>query len=170
MFHVGSVAYELLLVLLVGFSPVAEIRGAIPLAYYFFRQDQALYMVALAAGLLGNLAVAPIAVLALRFVERKIVNNSRAPGFLKRLYWKVVDYARKKARGHEKLEFAGLAVFVAIPLPGTGAWTGALVAHVLGMDLRKGVLSIELGVLGAFLIVLAVVETGATVLRVFFGL
>ncbi|MEM0006277.1 MAG: small multi-drug export protein, partial [Ignisphaera sp.] len=47
----------------------------------------------------------------------------------------------------------GLAVFVAIPLPGTGAWTGSLVAYILGIDRRRALVAIELGVIGASLIV-----------------
>ena len=51
--------------------------------------------------------------------------------------------------GAQKALFWGLFAFVAIPLPGTGAWTGALVAITLGLNLRKSLPPIMLGVLGA---------------------
>jgi len=166
----GNVLFEVLLVFLTGFLPVAEIRGAIPLAYYFFRANPFLYVAGLAAGLAGNLVVALVALYLLRYIERVILDDNGRFSSLRKIYVKIVDYARRKAAGHEKMEFAGLLVFVAIPLPGTGAWTGALVAHVLGMRPKDSILSINLGVLGAFIIVLLVVEAGATILKMIFGI
>jgi uncharacterized membrane protein len=164
-----NVLLELLLVLLTGFLPVAEIRGAIPLANYFFRANPFLYVAGLATGLAGNLVVAPVALYLLRFIERVILEDNGRLSSLRKIYVKIIDYARRKAAGHEKMELAGLLLFVAIPLPGTGAWTGALVAHVLGMRPKDSILGINLGVLGAFIIVLLVVEAGATVLKMIFG-
>ncbi|MCI4461413.1 MAG: small multi-drug export protein [Thermogladius sp.] len=165
-----NVLFKLLLVFLTGFLPIAEIRGAVPLAYYFFRANPSLYAAGLTAGLAGNLIVAPLALYLLRFIERVILGDNGGLSFLRKIYVKIINYARRKAAGHEKMEFAGLLVFVAIPLPGTGAWTGALVAHVLGMRPKDSILSINLGVLGAFAIVLLVVEAGATVLKMIFGI
>ena len=62
---------------------------------------------------------------------------------------KVVEWCLKKADKRKttivKLQYVGLALFVAIPLPVTGAWTGALIASVLNMDKKKAFLSIALG-------------------------
>jgi uncharacterized membrane protein len=165
-----NVLFKLLLVFLTGFLPIAEVRGAVPLAYYFFRANPSLYAAGLTAGLAGNLIVAPLALYLLRFIERVILGDNGGLSFLRKIYVKIINYARRKAAGHEKMEFAGLLVFVAIPLPGTGAWTGALIAHVLGMRPKDSILSINLGVLGAFAIVLLVVEAGATVLKMIFGI
>lgn len=157
-------------VLVVGFLPVAEIRGAVPLAYYFFRGNPASLYLGLAAGLAGNLAVAPAALFLLSLAERWVLGDGGVPKWLATAYRKLVSYARKKARGHEKWGVVGLAVFVAIPLPGTGAWTGALVAHVLGIDKKSALLGIELGVVGAFAIVLAAVSLGLEALKALFGI
>ena len=80
---------------------------------------------------------------------------------------KVVDKMEAKAEKNkakvQRYAFWGLALFVAIPLPGTGAWTGALVAAMLDMPLKKAFPSIILGVLGAGVIV-AFVSYGAAAL------
>jgi uncharacterized membrane protein len=166
----GSAVVEVLLVLLAGLLPVSEVRGAVPLAYVFFRQDLALYALGLAAGLAGNLAVAPFALCVLDAFERKVVLRERGPCFLRAACRRVIDYARRRARRWRKVEFAALVAFVAVPLPATGAWTGSLIAYVLGMERREAILSVNVGVLIAFSIVLAVVEVGSTALKALFGL
>ena len=80
---------------------------------------------------------------------------------------KVVDKMEAKAEKNKdkvlKYAFWGLVLFVAIPLPGTGAWTGALVAAMLDMPLKKAFPSVLIGVLGAGIIV-AFVSYGAAAL------
>jgi uncharacterized membrane protein len=165
-----NIMVEILLVSLLGFLPISEIRGAAPLAYVFFRHDLALYVLGLVAGLTGNLVVAPLVLHVLDVFEKKVILRERGPRFLRAVYHRVIDYARKKARKWEKVELATLIVFVAIPFPATGAWTGSLIAYVLGMKKREAILGLNIGVLGAFAIVLAVVEVGSTVLKALFGL
>ena len=65
---------------------------------------------------------------------------------------KIEDHAKKKNRIMERGEFLGLLLFVGIPLPGTGAWTGSLIATLFGMDRKKAVPAILLGVLMATVI------------------
>ena len=80
---------------------------------------------------------------------------------------KLVVYFEKKAEKHrskvEKSKFWGLMILVAIPLPGTGAWTGALVAAMLEMRLKDAIPAIFLGVIAAGIIV-ALVTTGVVTL------
>jgi len=59
-----------------------------------------------------------------------------------------------KIKNHSKGEFIAIALFVAIPLPGTGAWTGCLLAWLLGLNRKKSVLAISLGVLIAGVLIL----------------
>ncbi len=70
--------------------------------------------------------------------------------FLKRFQRKVDKFERK----HESLGFLALVLFVAVPLPLTGAWSGCLVSWLLGLDRKKSILSISLGVLIAGILVL----------------
>ena len=72
--------------------------------------------------------------------------------FVKRLELK----AEKNKDMVEKYEFIGLMILVAIPLPGTGAWTGALVATVMELEFKKSILAIFLGVIIAAIIVTAI--------------
>ncbi|WP_440059146.1 COG2426 family protein [Thermogladius sp. 4427co] len=159
----------LIYVFIVAFMPVTEVRGAIPLAYILFGSRTDMYIIALAVALAGNMVIAPVVIYVLRLIEKTVINKGRA-GILSKIYTRVVDYAKSRLKGYEKLSFIGLAVFVAIPLPGTGAWTGSIIAHIIGMDARKAVLSVNLGVLGAFIIVLAVVELGIQALKTIFGI
>ena len=73
---------------------------------------------------------------------------------------KVVNWCEEKAHSKkeqiERLKYLGLYLFVAIPLPGTGAWTGALIAALLDMDKKKSLLTIFLGVITAGIIMLIV--------------
>ena len=67
--------------------------------------------------------------------------------------------AKNKSAGLKRGEFWGLLLFVGIPLPGTGGWTGALVASLMEMDFKKAMLAISLGVLLATFI-MAIVSYG----------
>ncbi|MBU4308368.1 MAG: small multi-drug export protein [Nanoarchaeota archaeon] len=70
--------------------------------------------------------------------------------FLKRFQKKVDKFEKR----HETLGFVALTLFVAVPLPGTGAWTGCLLAWLLGLDKKKSIFSIAVGVLIAGILIL----------------
>jgi uncharacterized membrane protein len=91
-------------------------------------------------------------------------------GAYRRFFDRFVEKARVKVHASvEKYGYWGLLVFVAIPLPVTGAWTGALGAWVLGMEKRKSMLAIAGGVIVAGLIVTALVAAlGAGAKSIFF--
>lgn len=75
----------------------------------------------------------------------------------------IVDWLKQKATKNkakiDKYGFLGLVLFVGIPLPGTGAWTGSLVASVFNMDLKKSIVAIFLGIVLAF-IIMSIVSYG----------
>jgi len=76
-------------------------------------------------------------------------------GDVARLYLKYVERVRKKAHPYvEKWGFLGLVVFVAIPLPGTGVWTGSLAAYIFGIKKRKTILALIIGGLLSIMITL----------------
>jgi len=116
----------------------------------------------LAAAVLGNMAVVPPLLALLSGLEALLAKRLEAGGgFLHGLsstYFKLVTRARIRAKPYvNRYGALGLAVFTAIPLPLTGAWTASLAAHALGMDRRVALLSIWLGVLVAALIVAGLV-------------
>lgn len=149
-----------LLMALLGIVPISELRGAIP--YGFINGIPLIQCFAISV--LANALVAPIGFLFLNTVHRILDRWS----LYHRLFDKTVARARTKVEEKiDKYGLVGLMLFVAIPLPITGAWTGTLGAWVLGLDRKKSILSIALGVLIAGIIVSVVVYTGAGIGKLF---
>lgn len=128
--------------------PVIEIRGAIPVGVAAGLQPWLAFFV----GFIGNMLPVP----ALILLVRKVLQWLKKHDILVKFTAWLENKGSKGAQTVQKYSFWGLFVLVAIPLPGTGAWTGALVASLLDMRLRRALPSIALGVLVAGLIVLAV--------------
>ncbi len=136
---------EWLKVLFVSAMPVSELRGGIPLALYLGFDPLTSYLTAL----LGNLIPIPFVLYTLNFVERFV---QRTP--LSKLYSKLIERVERRRVAIEKYGYLGLTLFVAIPLPVTGAWTGALLSSILGLDRLKSFLFIALGVAVSGVVVL----------------
>lgn len=137
---------ELLTVLLTAMAPVAELRGAIPLG--IFRYDLP-PLVTYGLAVIGNMIpIIPI----LFFLKKGTDYAMKFPKLESLLNW-VFKRTRKKGGVIEKYELLGLVLFVSIPLPMTGAWTGAIASHLFGLDSVKSVISIFVGVLIAGIIV-----------------
>lgn len=127
--------------------PVVELRGAIPLGVSLGLHPLA----ALALAAVGNMLPVPFIVLLLRQVLQWL---KRVGWLANKVEW-LENYAHKKGGVVRKYRLLGLMILVAIPLPGTGAWTGALVAALLDIRMRQSVPVIFLGVLIAGAIVTA---------------
>jgi uncharacterized membrane protein len=130
---------EILKVLLVAASPIAELRAAIPLAILTF--DLPWYH-ALLLSIIGNLLPVPFILLFLDTTTRLLI---RVPLFKKWLDW-LFERTRRRGEIIQKYKRIGLVLFVAIPLPVTGAWTGSLAAVLFGMGFKQAFISISLGV------------------------
>ena len=128
--------------------PVLELRGAIPVGIAAGLPPAA----ACCAAILGNLLPVPFLILLTRRVF-DFLRRTRAFG--PRIAW-LERRAHLKGRLVRKYRLAGLVVLVAIPLPGTGAWTGALVASVLDIRMRSALPAIALGVVIAGAVTTAV--------------
>lgn len=133
---------ELVFTVLVSMVPIIELRGGIPFGVALGLNP----WVAFLACIIGNMIPVPFIIVYIR----------RIFGWMRRRLPKldgIVDRLEKKAhlkgRKVTKFKYIGLFLFVAIPLPGTGAWTGALAAAFLDMPLRKALPSIFLGILAA---------------------
>ncbi len=164
----GSIA-EYFVVFLVSLLPIAEVRGSIPMVFILFR-DTTSIVYGLTIAVIGNLIVAPIVLIVLKWLDIIIMNSRAVPNIVRRVYAKVMRYAHSKASKINRYSLIGLIIFVAIPLPGTGAWTGSLVAHILGIDRRRALVAIELGVLVASLIVLLASILGIEIIKRIFML
>ena len=128
--------------------PVLELRGAIPVGV----AGGLPVLAAMVIAMVGNLVPIPVLIL----FTRRVFDWLKTKGRIKTLVEKLEAKAAAKSEVVRKYEWWGLCILVAIPLPGTGAWTGALVAAVLGMRLKKAMPAIAVGVLIAGIIVTCV--------------
>ena len=142
-----------LLTMLVSMIPIIELRGGLPFGVALGLP----YYLAFPAAVVGNLIPAPFIIVYIRRVfglMRKYL--PRLNGLVDRLEKK----AHLKGKKVQKYQYLGLWLFVAIPLPGTGAWTGSLAAAFLGMRLKKAMPAVVLGVLTAGCIMLGLTHMG----------
>ena len=135
-----------LYVFLISMVPIVELRGAIPVGAAMGLPFFYTYL----ACVFGNMLPVPFILLFIRKILAWM-QVCRVKLFNKVSSW-VVDKGARASAKISKFEFFGLLLFVAIPLPGTGAWTGALGAALLNMRMRRALPSIFLGVLIAGLI------------------
>ena len=130
--------HALFMTCLVGMTPVLELRGAIPLGVAAGLPP----LTACAAAILGNIVPVPFIMLLVRRVFRWL----RKTAFLgPKIDW-LERRAHLKGRLVRRYRLPGLLLLVAVPLPGTGAWTGALVATLLDIRLRHAFPAIAAGV------------------------
>ncbi len=147
---------KIIMTFLISMVPVIELRGAIPVAV----ANGLNYWVAVAVAIIGNLVPVPFIIL---FIRKIFELMRKWSSKLDSIVTKLENRAKKKSDVVQKFAFWGLFILVAIPLPGTGAWTGALVAAMLDMRLRRAFPAIALGVIAAAVIV-TFVTYGAEVL------
>jgi len=145
--HLGR--YPLLVTFLTALLPVIELRGALPLGVSLGLPHLEAYI----AAVVGNLVPVPFIIIFVRRVFDWLKKHIPALGGF---VGKLEQRAESKRDYIAKWSLLGLFLLVAIPLPGTGAWTGALVAALLDIRLKRAFPTITLGVLAAGLIVLAV--------------
>ncbi|MBQ9757448.1 MAG: small multi-drug export protein [Clostridia bacterium] len=126
--------------------PVVELRGAIPIAT---ASGLDLWL-AILVSIVGNMIPVPFIILFIRKIFEWMRGKSEK---LDKIVLAMERKAEKKRKVVDRYKFLGLFLLVAIPLPGTGAWTGALVAAMLEMRLKDAVPAIFLGVVGAGVIV-----------------
>ncbi len=149
----GAIINAIILSLL----PVAELRGGIPLALAQGINPITAYLVCVAA----NILIIPIVFIFLGTLHKIFMKR----GIYKKTFDGFLEKTRKRTSERiEKYGYIGLTLFVMIPLPVTGAYTGTLAAWFFGMKKLKSFFAIALGVAMAGVIVTAAVLTGAEVL------
>lgn len=145
--------YHYLIVFLISMVPLVELRGAIPYAIGFIEAGVNLSLpLCYVIAIVGNMLPVPI----IFFFARKVLEWGKDKKFIGKFFTFCLEKGHK---GGEKLkEKAGrglpwaLFLFVGIPLPGTGAWTGTLAASILDMDFKSSVLAVMGGVVLAGII------------------
>ncbi len=143
--------------------PVLELRGAIPWAMLAGGMS---WQSALTWALLGNF----VPIIPLLLLLEPVSNWLRRWKLMDRFFEWLFARTRRKGKIVERFEFIGLILLVAIPLPGTGAWTGALAAFVFGVRFRLALPAIIIGVIIAGILVTSIVLGGSTAVRAIFAL
>lgn len=137
------------IIFLISMVPLIELRGAIMYAVVFHLPLVPSYVICV----IGNMLPVPF----IFFFARRVLEWGTDKKYIGRLF---TFFLVKGHKGGEKLKskagkglFIALMLFVGIPLPGTGAWTGALAASILDMDFKTSVISVMLGVILAGIII-----------------
>jgi uncharacterized membrane protein len=136
-----------LLVFLTAMAPVFEVRGAIPLGLYFGLPALKVFFLSVIGSILPILPV---------FFGLNILTDHlrKIPAFDKFISW-LFDRTRAKSDLIKKFEAVGLMLFVAVPLPGTGIWTGCVAAYLFGLSYFESFFACALGTTIAAGLVLA---------------
>ena len=140
-----------LIIFLISMIPIVELRGAIPVAVGMGMQGTELVWAYIVC-VIGNMLPVPV----IFFFARKVLEWGKDKKYIGRFFTFCIE---KGEKGGQKLQakagrglFVALMLFVGIPLPGTGAWTGTLAASFLDMDFKKSVIAVMCGVIIAGII------------------
>ncbi len=125
--------------------PISELRGAIPYAMILGFSPLEAYLISAA----GNFLPVPF----LLYILRKFDPFFRRIPHFGKIYERIIGIGYRRKKIVEKYGYPGLTVFVAIPLPVTGAWTGVLISFILGLEPKKASAFILAGILIAGIIV-----------------
>ncbi|MDD7511625.1 MAG: small multi-drug export protein [Peptostreptococcaceae bacterium] len=132
--------YAVFMTLLLSMTPILELRAAIPAGVAGGLSIWTTLIIAI----IGNFLPVPVILLFVRKVFDIMREKSEK---LNRFVLRMEAKAKEKQSAIDKYEWWGLVLLVAIPLPGTGAWTGALVAAMLDMRLQRALPAILLGII-----------------------
>lgn len=135
-----------LIIVIISMLPIFELRLGLPLAMTLFKMD---YVNALMFSVLGNF----IPVIPILLLLKGVYKIFERITLIKKFFDWVIERTEKKSKDIKKYEFWGLVIFVGIPLPGTGAWTGSLAAAILNLDFKMSLLAITMGIVLASMIV-----------------
>ena len=141
-------------VFLMALMPILETRMAIPFGIAVANLPA---LEVLVVAMIGNVIPAPPLLWGLSSLERwALSGDGGVRGVIASLYRKILHKIRSRGERYiKRYGLLGLALFVAIPLPGSGVWTGCALAHVLGLEPHRALASIVVGALAAGLMILA---------------
>ncbi|RLF07864.1 MAG: ligand-binding protein SH3 [Thermoprotei archaeon] len=145
---------EELKVFLLALIPVLETRASIPFGIVIANLPA---LEVLLISIIGNLIPAPFLLLGLSALEKWALSGDQGiRGFIAMIYRNLLFKIRRRGEKYiERYGLMGLAIFVAIPLPGSGVWTGSLLSHILGLKPQRSIIAIAVGSLIAACLILA---------------
>ena len=144
---------RLLYAMILSIIPISELRGGIPLAIIYANDNNISSLFVISLMIIINILAIFIAFYFFDNIHRLFLKSK----FYEKIFNSYLEKIQKKVNKFEKefstMGFLALTIFVAIPLPGTGAWTGCIISWILGLDRKKSIFSIGLGVLIAGILV-----------------
>lgn len=144
---------QLLWALLITLLPVFELRAGMPLAIDYALKTSMPVITVILLVILVNCLVVLLVFWFLDVFHNGLLNfrwyNALYKGYLKRIRGKVDRFEER----HATCGFLALVLFVAVPLPGTGAWTGCIVSWILGLERKQSIAAIMLGVIMAGILI-----------------
>lgn len=147
---------------LLAMTPIGELRVSLPVALTVYQLN---WGIAYLISVIGNLVPVVFLLLFLKPISNWLSKNFK---FFQKFFFWFFEKTRKKYNSRmEKYGYPALIVFVAIPLPITGVWTGSLIAFLFGIPFQKAFSLITFGVIIAGLIVLLATQAGITIERYF---
>lgn len=135
-----------LIIFIISMLPILELRGGLIAAALLGVKPVPSFIICF----IGNMIPVPFILWFITPIFDKLKKTKWLSGFVTKLENKALS----KKEQIEKLKYIGLLLFVGIPLPGTGAWTGSFIASMLGMDKKKSLLYVFLGVIMAGIIMM----------------
>jgi len=157
---ISNILLKYLLVFFVSMVPLIELRGAVPIGLSPLLGDALPLLPLYAVCILGNMLPVPV----IFFFARKVLIWGADKKFIGKFFTFCLE---KGEKGGQKLQekagrglYFALFIFVGIPLPGTGAWTGTLAASFLNMDFKKSIVAVIAGVILAG-IIMGIASLGA---------
>ena len=142
--HLGMYISPKAVIFIISLMPILELRGGL-LAASLLKIPE---IEAIPISIIGNILPIPFILLFIKHIFKWMKKVNLFRGLIEKLEKRAMSTSDKI----QKYEFVGLMLFVGIPLPGTGAWTGALIASLLGIDIKKSSLAILCGILIATVI------------------
>ena len=146
---------DFLTVLIVSMTPIMELRASIPLGVALGMDIYVALIISIIGNIFPSLFLIPLTGKVFDFLRGRA-------GFIDRFINKMEKKAESKFHLIEKYKKLGLTILIAIPLPGTGVWTGCLVASMLNMKLKDAIGSVIVGTLIAAIIV-TIITYGVTI-------
>ena len=135
--NLGGIFSPQVIVFIVSMLPILELRGGIIAGFLMGLPLHQSFIIAF----IGNILPIPFILIFIKYIFKML---RKTP--LKSVIDKLENTAIKKSDSIKRYAYWGLLIFVGIPLPGTGGWTGALIAVLLNMDLKKSFVAIFFGV------------------------
>ena len=153
-----------LITFIISMTPFVELRLSLPLAIAIYHMP---WQLAFAIAVIGNVIIIPFILIFLGRIERRL---RKYKWWDRKIDWFFERTRKRASKNIKRYEILGLCLFVAIPLPVTGAWTGSLLAFLMHVRARRAFPCIVAGVLSAGVVVTLVTIFGRETFRIFINM